>query len=507
VEPIEGTAVPEPANSSLHSPVNRRSVLRLFGAAAAAVPIGGLAAACGSSSGDNQSSAGTPSGPSSTGGGSTTGGGGASSAGGVSSSASSVSSSAGGASSSSGGASSPAAQDVSGTLVMAYLGDATQQKAFQALFDEFNKTYPKVQVKATGIAAGDWGTFASTIATQIAGGKVFDIVDVATEGQLLMSSKGVLEPLDDFIARDKAVVDNYYNDIDPHLKEWSAKYGSPDGKTYFIPGGYNTVCMYCNTDVFSKAGVELPTDTWSWDDFLAAGQQIKDKTGAFMLGIGYGFPFVDIMPWLLTNGASTLDADWKNPTLGTPEAVAAATFVKRMLDAGLSPKPGGAFDAASQYQKGKLATLGGGRWPTLDIRRLKMVDKTQIVPWPMQTKPGSPAGWDGWPIMKASQNKEAAWAFLKWIMSPDASKFYAQVGGTNVPARNSVASSSVFTDDAPKGTENLMKAITYATPIPSPARGTEVQNVITKAWQAAILGTSPVQQAFDNADSQLKPLL
>jgi multiple sugar transport system substrate-binding protein len=506
VEPIEGTSVPEPSTSGPHNPLNRRSALRLFGAAAAAVPIGGLAAACSSSSGGNtSSSAAGNTAASSTAGGATSSSaaGGSASAGG----SSSAGASGGAGGSSSGGGSSPAPEDVSGTLVMAYLGDATQQKAFQALFDEFNKTYPKVQVKATGIAAGDWGTFASTISTQIAGGKVFDIVDVATEGQLLMASKGVLEPLDDFIARDKAVVDDYYNDIDPHLKEWSAKYGSPDGKTYFIPGGYNTVCMYCNTDVFSQAGVDLPTDTWSWADFFAAGQQIKDKTGAFMLGIGYGFPFVDIMPWLLTNGASTLDADWKNPTLGTPEAVAAATFVKKMLDAGLSPKPGGAFDAASQYQKGKLATLGGGRWPTLDVRLLKMVDKTQIVPWPMQTTPGSPAGWDGWPIMKASQNKEAAWAFLKWIMSPDASKFYAQVGGTNVPARNSVASSSVFTDDAPKGTENLMKAITYATPIPSPARGTEVQNVITKAWQAAILGTSSVQQAFDNADSQLKPLL
>ena len=35
------------------------------------------------------------------------------------------------------------------------------------------------------------------------------------------------------------------------------------------------------------------------------------------------------MPWLLTNGASTMDADWATATFNSPEAVAAAEFAKR----------------------------------------------------------------------------------------------------------------------------------------------------------------------------------
>jgi multiple sugar transport system substrate-binding protein len=83
-----------------------------------------------------------------------------------------------------------------GTLSLAYLGDASQQAAFNALFAAFNKSHPRITIKANGIAAGDWATFANTISTQMAGGKSYDIVDVATEGQLLMSAKGVLAPLD-----------------------------------------------------------------------------------------------------------------------------------------------------------------------------------------------------------------------------------------------------------------------------------------------------------------------
>src|SRR5262249_48940755 len=152
--------------------------------------------------------------------------------------------------------------------------------------------------------------------------------------------------------------------------------------------------------------------------------------------------------WLLTNGASTLDADWAHPTYNSPAAIEAATFVKSLLDAGLAPKLGGTFDAASQLSKGKLAVLGGGRWPTLDIRRPKLADKVRILNWPTKSGKGSPIGWDGWPILSASANKDAAWTFIKWMMSNDASEFYAKVGGTNIPALNSVAKSSAFLDDA-----------------------------------------------------------
>lgn len=413
----------------------------------------------------------------------------------------------GGSSGSSGGSSGPSG--ASGELSLAYLGDATQQKAFNDLFTAFNKANPGITVKANGIAAKDWANFANTISTQLAGGKKYDIVSVATEGQLLMSSKGVLAPLDDFIAKDKAVVDAYYAGIDPHLREWTSKYGSPDGKTYFIPGGYNAVVLYCNTEVFAKAGVDIPTGDWTWDEFKAAGARIKEKTGAYLISLGGGgdFPFVEIMPWLLTNGASTTDADWKTPTYNSPAAIEAATFVKGLIDAGLAPKVGGSFDAPNQFSKGALATLGGGRWPTLDIRRLNLVDKTRIVNWPTKAGKGAPIGWDGWPILNSSTNKEAAWTFIKWLMSPEASEFYAKIGGTNIPALKTVAASQSFLDNAPKGSELLPAAIGYGTPIPSPKQGAETQKVISTGWKNAITGLKPVSDALTEANDQLRPLL
>jgi len=391
-------------------------------------------------------------------------------------------------------------------LTLAYLGDANQQATWEALFAEFNKANPDIKLKATGLAAGNWGNYVSTVATQIAGGAKYDIVYVATEGQRLFTSKGLLLPLDDYIAADQEAMDDYYGDVHPNLLEWTQKYGSPDGKTYFIPGGYNTVVMYCNVEVFEAAGATLPEQDWTWDEFYEAGVKIKEN-GGYIYPLGSDFPFVQTMPWLLTNGASTMDADWATATYNSPAAVEAAEFVKKCIDDGLSPVPGGEFDALAQLSDGKLGAIAGGRWVTGDIRRLELVDKIRIVNWPTKTTNGSPIGWDGWPIMKSSEHPDEAWQFLKWLTTKEASVYYAEQGGTNIPARNSVATSESFLANAPAGSELLPAAVEYATPIPSPDNLPDVEAAVNDGWTAAITGTQDVQDALDAANEAIQSVL
>ena len=229
-----------------------------------------------------------------------------------------------------GGGSSPSGSPDSGELTFVYLGDANQQKAFNALFAEFNKQYPDIKLKAQGIPAGNWADFSNTVATRLAGGQVIDIIQVATEGQRLFASKGVLADLGPFIEQDKAVVDDYWADINPKLKQFNEEFASgPNGETLFIPGGFNTMGMYLNKSVFDAAGVTIPADgNWTWDEYLAAGHAIKDKTGAYIQAAGSSY-FGDAMPWLTTNGASTFNADWTKPTYNSPAAIQSGSLTPR----------------------------------------------------------------------------------------------------------------------------------------------------------------------------------
>lgn len=395
----------------------------------------------------------------------------------------------------------PKGAKVSGTLSLAYLGTADQQKSWNALFALFQKKYPDVQLKAQANASNNWANFFDTISTQIAGGKVPDLVQVATEGQRLFASRGLVEPIDAYLERDKDELEDFFNDIDPRLRQWSSL-SSPDGKTYYLPGEFNTMCVWYNSDMFQQAGIDEPDDSWTWDDFLTIAKKLT-KPGVFGMQVQAAY-FTGIMPWVLTNGANVLDSKWTHATLNTSAAQEAVQFMRDMVAQKISPAPGGTYDPYGATAQGKLAMFGGGRWPIVNIRELGIVNKMKIVAWPQKTQQGSPVGWNAYPIMKGSQNKEAAWAFVKFITSKEASEYFATQGGTIVPPRRSVATSDAFLSNAPQGSEKLYQALNYATPLPAPDKENVIELAIDNALAQILTGNTSVAQGLSQLNQQIQ---
>jgi multiple sugar transport system substrate-binding protein len=394
------------------------------------------------------------------------------------------------------GGSDSGGKDTGGTgpLSFVYLGTAEQQKQWNALFAAFNKKHPDIKLKATGVPVDNWAAFFDKVSTQLGGGAKYDLVQVATEGMQLFATRGLLYPIDEFMKKDKAAVDEYLSDANPKIAEFNKKYASPGGKTYYMPGDFNTMCLWFNKEVFQKAGSDLPTDDWTWDDFYAAGQKIKSRTGAFLYPATPEY-FIGVMSWLLTNGASTLDVEWKKATADTPQAIEAAEFCQKLVKDKLSPAPGGSFDRFSLAAQGKLASFGGGRWPIINIRALNAVDKFGIVAWPHNKAPkGSPVGWATFPIFKSSDKKDKAWTFIKYLFSKEGGAFFAKLGGTAVPSRKSLANSEEYLSNSPEGTEKLYEALDYATPIPSPPKGNLIQRGVEDSW-GQILGGNTAPEA------------
>jgi len=386
---------------------------------------------------------------------------------------------------------------------LVYLGTAEQQEAWKALFELFREDYPDVQLNAHGIPADNWSAFFDTVSTQIAGGKVPDVVQVATEGQRLFASRGLALPIDEYIERDKDYIEEYYNDIHPNLVEWNKKYSSLDGNTYYLPGEFNTMCVWYNMQLFQEVGVDEPTDDWTWDDFLSAAQEITRPGEVYGMHVPPEY-FTGIMPWLLTNGASTLNDEWTESTVDTPQSVETFEFMRSLVEKKVSPSPGGTFDPFSATAQGKLAMFGGGRWPVINMRDLDFVEEMKIVAWPQSEGKGSPVGWNGYPIMKESQNTEAAWAFVKFIASKRSSEYFARQGGTIVPPRRSVAISDAFLSTAPEGSEKLYEALDYATPIPSPNEGSVIEREIIDTTTQILAGNVDTKAALGRLDRTIQ---
>lgn len=313
-----------------------------------------------------------------------------------------------------------------------------------------------------------------------------------------------MEPLDEFIDRDRDELEPYFASVHPNLTQWSKDLVTQgDDATYYLPGGFNTMCIYYSTEAFAQAEVDEPADDWTWDDFLTISEQIKETLNTFAMAVSSSY-FAGSMPWLLTNGASTMNEDWTKATIATPEAVEAAVFMRLLVERGLSPKPGGEFDAFTAMSQGKVAMFGGGRWPLISLRNLDYVDKVKIAPWPQSAQQGSPVGWDAYPIMRESQNKEGAWELVKFMTTREASERYAELSGTIVPPQEDIALSDLFLDNAPEGTEKLFEALSYATPIPSPDKGSVIEQDIIDTFTQILSGNAEAEPALDELNAKIE---
>ncbi len=392
---------------------------------------------------------------------------------------------------------------VSGSITFVIWSDAVEAASWDPIVAAFNAVQPNISVAVQAVPAESWAGFFDAVSTRIAGGQVPDVMRVATEGQRLFASRGLVEPLDAYIERDRAELEDFFADVHPNLMEWTRTLSSTDGQTYYLPHGFNTMCVWYSTELFQQAGVAEPTDEWTWDDFLAAAQGVTQPGQVFGMDVPPAY-FASVMPWLLTNGASTMNADWTQSTVAEPAAIEAATWMRSLVEQQISPQPGGEFDPFATMAQGRLAMFGGGRWPTASMRELNYVEKVKLVAWPRKTTQGSPVGWDGHPIMQASQNKDAAWEFVKFLASTEAQTIEVQQGGPTVPPRQSLAQSEAFLANAPEGMIKLYEALDYATPIPSPDAGNVIEQDVIDTFTQILAGNAEPEQALQTLDQQIQ---
>ena len=136
--------------------------------------------------------------------------------------------------------------------------------AQQKLVDKFNEEHDDIEVTLEAYGSD----FDTKISAGMGSG---DTPDVMYMWNYPAYADG-LEPLDEYIDKEG---DDYKNDFYSTL--WN--YNSLDGTTYGIPVGFTTHSLFYNKDLFAQAGVEEPTDDWTWSDLQAAAKTIEEKTG------------------------------------------------------------------------------------------------------------------------------------------------------------------------------------------------------------------------------------
>ena len=170
---------------------------------------------------------------------------------------------------------------ISGSVGFVY-GSFAPQSQWENYFKGFKKLYPNVKINYIPVPLDDWGSYATKVATLIAGGQKVDVIWIATEGVPSLASRGVLTPLDSYLQKDKAnpELKNYLHDVSPALLK-ALQY---QGKQYELPFAWNDEEMWYNPALFGAAHLAAPSPTWgkswTWSDYLRDAQALtKDTNG------------------------------------------------------------------------------------------------------------------------------------------------------------------------------------------------------------------------------------
>lgn len=165
-----------------------------------------------------------------------------------------------------------------------------------------------------------WDDLDSVVTTRIQGGEAPDILNGGpftgyAGDDLLYPIEEVTSPetLDDF-------TDSFIENA------------SVDGVQYGAPLIASARALFVNTDLLNAAGVEIPT---TWDELIVAATAISalpDAVGGYGLPLGSEEAQAEAAIWFYGGGGGFGDAT--EITIDTPENIAAAEFIRRMIDEG-----------------------------------------------------------------------------------------------------------------------------------------------------------------------------
>ena len=209
-----------------------------------------------------------------------------------------------------------------------------------------------------------------------------------------------------------------------------------DGSTYMIPVVNFAYPLYVNMDILEEAGVsEVPT---TWSEFLDACDKITSNTDAAAFAIPLSSEAPNgiqnqFMTWLWASGGAMLE-DGKPNLEGNEDLEKVVDFVKEMKDNGYLSDGAEAMkeqDMVNEFENGRLAFMVDGISHLTLIKEESPDLNFDYAKMPVMDGYEGESGMDvanwGIGIAENCENKEEAWQFVEYLMSPEVNAKLAQL--------------------------------------------------------------------------------
>jgi alpha-glucoside transport system substrate-binding protein len=316
-----------------------------------------------------------------------------------------------------------------------------EQASFKAVLDGFTA---KTGATINYTSGGD--NTSVLVNSRVAGGDPPDVALIAQPGEVQqLAQKNQIFPLTGDAA--SAVKANFSD-------SWQ-KLGTINNQLYgvFFKAANKSVVWY-NTQDFSNAGVQTPTD---WNSFLTASKTLADSgVAAMAIPAGDGWPATDWFEniYLRTAGVDNYNKltqhqiPWTDPSVVTAlNTWAAYLKLPGVVAPGATNLSFTQSEADVFGESPKAAMLYEGDFVGTDITKLgkfKVGDTAKFFNFP-SINGSQPAVVSGGDEAVALKNTPAAMALMAYLASPEAAKAWATRGGFT--SANSKLDPSSYPDD------------------------------------------------------------
>jgi len=338
-----------------------------------------------------------------------------------------------------GGGEAPAPEAGAPTEIsMMMWGDPAELEVWNQIVADFHEANPNITVN---VEVSDWDSYWTKLKTQLAANTPPDVFAMDAPLYLDYQSRGVLLNLQPYLDKNPELLTDVY----PQTLE---AYNTADGM-YGLPRDFQTVVLFYNKDMFDEAKVAYPTGDWTYDDLRAAAKSLTKIEGdGKVTQFGYYADLWDMeLIWsegIWSYGGDIINAEHTQTLVGSTEARQAWQLFHDMMfvdqswpNATVAAEYGG-----DPFLAGVAAMTSIGHWAVPGYAE-------SGFRWDVAPMPKGPAGQAtsvnsaGFVVAKASKNPDAAFEFLKYVLSEPAQKRLAELGFA-CPVLESVAQSDAF---------------------------------------------------------------
>lgn len=375
--------------------------------------------------------------------------------------------------------------------------DQAHTDELEALVAAFEAQHPDISIE---YSTAPFDSYFTKLQTDFAAGNPPDVFELNYENFVTFASRGTLAPLDAYLqGGDGVAAETFY----PAALEAF----SYEGVQYGLPITFSTVVLYYNKDLFDAAGLEYPSEDWTWEDVMAAAEALNNPEQR-VWGI-----YQPVQFWEFYKAAAAAGGGLETSPevrIDTPENRVALEYLVGKLEAGVMPTDAELSGVANEdlFLNGQLGILISGIW---------MFERFQeaAFDWDIAVEPGSVRKATHFfanaaVIASSAENQDAAWAWVKFLAtSPEVAE--ARIASNwELPAlalENAGSLDAYLSRGAPENRRAVFASLEYAVTPPVVENQPELQDIINQELEAARLGTKTVEEALESAQRRVEALL